>query len=256
MTQPEANRAGRREGDVLAAVVTLVDSLLTDFDVVELLTQLSERCVQLLDVASAGLLLADPAHQLHLMAATSDRTRDLELLQLQADEGPCLDCYASGNAVSIADLAEHADRWPRFVSAATRAGFVSVHAVPMRAAGLVLGALGLFGTTAGALNEADLAVGQTLAHIATVAIIQDQAPKPSLVLPRLRSALANQVVVEQAKGYLRARLNIGVDDAFTLMRRYARVHNLHLTELARSVLSDRENRPIILSGLSALLREA
>jgi hypothetical protein len=255
MTDSEPGRVGRREGAVLAAVVDLVDSLLHDFDVLEMLTQLTERCVQLLDVASAGLLLADPSHQLHLMAATSEPTRDVEILQLQADEGPCLDCYSTGTAVSIADLAQHTIRWPRFVDAAAGAGFVSVHAVPMRAAGLVIGALGLFGTTAGALNDADLAVGQTLAHIATVAIIQDQAPQPSLVLPRLRSAVANQVVIEQAKGYLRARLDITIDEAFALLRRYAGVRQMHLTELARALVSDRQNRSAIVDGLTALLHE-
>nr|MDP9168334.1 transcriptional regulator [Actinomycetota bacterium] len=106
-----------RETRVLDAVVTLVDSLLADFDVVELLTDLTGRCTALLDVAAAGLLLADPRHHLHLMAATSEASHDLELFQLQADEGPCLDCYATGAPVSVADLAAHQQRWPRFVRA-------------------------------------------------------------------------------------------------------------------------------------------
>ena len=136
-----------RETHVLDAVVTLVDSLLDDFDVVDLLTELTERCAELLDIAAAGLLLADPLQQLRLLAATSEQARELELFQLQADEGPCVDCYATGEPVSVADLQAAAERWPRFVPAALDAGFASVHAVPMRAAGIVLGALGLFGTT-------------------------------------------------------------------------------------------------------------
>ena len=114
-----------RETRVLDAVVTLVDSLLADFDVVELLTQLTEHCAQLLDVASAGLLLAGPLGQLHLMAATSENTHELELFELQADEGPCLDCYATGQPISVADLAAATQRWPGFVPAATGAGFAS-----------------------------------------------------------------------------------------------------------------------------------
>jgi transcriptional regulator with GAF, ATPase, and Fis domain len=247
MTEP----AGR-EGDVLDAVVSLVDSLLHDFDVVELLTQLSERCVHLLDVASAGLLLADPNRQLRLMAATSDRTRDLELFQLQADQGPCLDCYATGRPVSVGDLHAETRRWPQFVDAATRAGFASVHAVPMRAAGLVLGALGLFGTTAGELNDADLAVGQTLAHIATVAIVQERAPTPDRVLPQLRSALTSRTVVEQAKGFLRADLDLSIDESFVLLRRYALASGQHLTDIARSLVSDRSSRRAILTGIREL----
>ena len=168
-----------RETRVLDAVVSLVDSLLDDFDVVELLTELTERCTQLLDVEAAGLLLADPHRHLHLMAATSEQSRELELFQLQADEGPCLDCYASGQPISVADLSAEQQRWPRFVPAATDAGFASVHAVPMRAASSVLGALGLFGTQAGELNDADLLVAQTLAHIACVAILQEHPPTPA-----------------------------------------------------------------------------
>ncbi|MDT5010101.1 MAG: hypothetical protein QOH57_1718, partial [Mycobacterium sp.] len=160
-----------RETRVLDAVVSLVDTLLVDFDVVDLLTELTERCAELLDVASAGLLLADPLNKLRLVAATSEQTRELELFQLQADEGPCVDCYSSGRPVSIADIDGMKERWPRFVPAALDAGFASVHAIPMRAAGTVLGALGLFGTGVGELNEADLLVGQTLSHIACVAII-------------------------------------------------------------------------------------
>ena len=174
-TAPDADESDvaeiPRETRVLAAVVALVDSLLADFDVVELLTELTEHCAQLLDVASAGLLLADPRDQLHLMAATSDRTHDLELFQLQREEGPCLDCFAQGRPVSVADLRVEADRWPAFVQAATDAGFRSVHALPMRAGGTVLGTLGLFGTTIGELNASDLTVGQALAHVASVAIL-------------------------------------------------------------------------------------
>ena len=246
MTNPE------REGQVLDAVVSLVDSLLDDFDVVELLTQLTERCAQLLDVASTGLLLADPRQQLNLMAATSDRTHDLELFQLQSAEGPCLDCYATGAPVSVADLAAEAERWPRFVEAATLAGFSSVHAVPMRAAGMVLGALGLFGTTVGELNREDLVVAQTLAHIATVAIVQEHAPTPDVVLPRLRGALTNQIVVEQAKGFVRVAMGVSITEAFTLLRAYAHTHTVHLSELARTLISDPNARPDILAGMSQL----
>jgi GAF domain/ANTAR domain len=241
---------GDREARVLSAVVALVDSLLDDFDVIELLTELTERCAQLLDIESAGLLLADPRRQLHLMAATSDRTEELELFQLQADEGPCLDCYSSGKLVSVADLRVAERRWPRFVAAATDAGFASVHAVPMRAAGTVLGALGLFGTNVGALNEADLLVGRSLAHVASVAIVQEHPPTPAVVLPHLHSTLASGVVVEQAKGFLRERLDVSIAVAFTLLRGYARSSGIHLTDLARQLMSEPAARPALLAALS------
>jgi GAF domain-containing protein len=243
-----------RETRVLAAVGSLVDNLLDDFDVVDLVTDLTERCADLLDVTAAGLLLTDPLGQLRLLAATSGATRELELFQIQADEGPCVDCYVTGQPVSIADLRAETSRWPRFVPAALAAGVASVHAVPMRAAGIVLGALGLFGSQPGELSEADRLVGQTLAHIACVAILQERAPTPSTVVPRLRSALTGRVVVEQAKGFLRARLDVSVDEAFSLLRRYARANGDHLTDVARRLMTTRDSRPAMLAAMAELVQ--
>jgi hypothetical protein len=241
-----------REARVLAAVVSLVDSLLDDFDVVDLLTELTERCADLLDVGAAGFLLADPFGQLRLLAATSSQTRELEILQLHVDEGPCVECYASGQPISVADLSTEAQRWPRFVPAARGAGIVSVHALPMRAAGIVLGSLGLFGNHTGQLTESDLLVGQTLAHVACVAILQEHPPTPATVIPQLRSALTNRVVVEQAKGFLRESLDISVDDAFSLLRRYARSHREHLTDVARQLMSDPGARQALMQKMTQL----
>jgi hypothetical protein len=242
-----------RETRVLDAVVSLVDSLLDDFDVVDLLTELTERCAALLDVDAAGFLLADPLGQLRLLAATSEQAGELELFQLQADEGPCVDCYATGQPVSVPDLCAERDRWPRFAPAAIDAGFASVHAIPMRAAGIVLGALGLFGSRTGELSEADLLVGQTLTHIACVAILQEHPPTPATVMPQLRAALARRVVVEQAKGFLRERLDVSVEEAFAILRAYARRHDQHLTEVARSLITERQPRPEMLVALSDLV---
>lgn len=241
-----------RETQVLDAVVSLVDSLLDDFDVVELLTELTERCAHLLDIAAAGLLLADPLGQLHLLAATSKQTWELELFQLQADEGPCVDCYSTGRPVSVADLRLEAARWPRFVPAALEAGVASVHAVPMRAAGIVLGTMGLFGIRPGELSESDLLVGQTLAHIACVAILQKIPPTASTVIPQLRATLTQRIVVEQAKGFLRERFDISVDEAFSLLRRCARARGDHLTDVARQLMSDPSSRPGLLEEMAAL----
>jgi transcriptional regulator with GAF, ATPase, and Fis domain len=241
-----------RETRVLDAVVSLVDNVLHDFDVVDLLTELTERCADLLDVATAGFLLTDPLGQLRLLAATSEQTQDVELFQLQADQGPCVECYATGQPVSVADLRAETSRWPQFVPVALEAGIASVHAVPMRAAGAVLGTLGLFGNRPGELNEADLLVAQTLAHIACVAILQEQAPAPSTVIPQLRSALTNRIVVEQAKGFVRARLDVSVDEAFSLLRRYAHAHGDHLTDVARRLVAVPASRPALLAAMSEL----
>ncbi|NVN50745.1 GAF and ANTAR domain-containing protein [Mycolicibacterium hippocampi] len=239
-----------RETQVLDAVVSLVDSLLVDFDVMDLLTDLTERSAELLDVAAAGFLLADPFDQLQLLAATTTQAHGLELFELQTEEGPSLDCYTTGQPVSVADLGTAVRRWPRFVPAAVDAGFASVHAVPMRAAGLVLGTLGLFGTRPGALSDADLLVAQTLAHIACVTILQGQAPTPATVLPQLRSALTSRVVVEQAKGFLREILDLSVEESFDLLRSYSHAKGEHLTEIARRLMTDRHSRPVMIADLT------
>lgn len=64
------------------------------------------------------------------MAASSEHAHDLECYQVQCREGPCLDCYHTGTAVLVPDLAAQAPRWPRFAPVAVQAGFASVHAVP------------------------------------------------------------------------------------------------------------------------------
>ncbi|OYN77062.1 GAF and ANTAR domain-containing protein [Mycolicibacterium sphagni] len=241
-----------RETHVLGAVVTLVDSLLDDFDVVELLTDLTEQCARLLDVRAAGLLLAGPRHDLHLMAATSKRSHDLEVFQLQADEGPCLDCYTTGQPVSAPNLEAEKGRWPRFVAAAAAAGFMSVHAVPMRAAGSVLGTLGLFGAHVGSLDTADLLVAHTLVHVACVAILQEHSPTPITVIPSLHAALTDRVVVDQATGFVSERLGLSMEEAFTLLRRYAQTHPEHLTDAARYLMAHPEERASILAALADL----
>lgn len=227
-----------REREVTESFVSLADSLVDGFDVVDLLIGLTQSCAQLLDIASAGLLLADQRRVLHVIAASSEATRDLELFQLQRDQGPCLDCYRTGTPVSVPDLSEQADVWPSFAQTALSAGFVSVHAVPMRLRDDVLGTLGLFGSRVGSLNEDDLRLAQALAHVASVAIVQNQiAADASVVTGQLQLALSSRVVLEQAKGSISQRGDISMDTAFEVLRRYARDHNLRLTDVAAAVVA-------------------
>ena len=240
-----------RETRVLDAVVSLVDTLLDDFDVVDLLTELTEHCAQLLDVAAAGFLLADPFDQLRLLAATTEAARELELFQLQADEGPCVDCYATGQPISrrrperrgsaVAAVRPRRDR---------RRLRLRARGSDARGRHRAWARLGLFGTDAGELNDADRLVAQTLAHIACVAILQEHAPTPATVMPQLRSALASRVVVEQAKGLLRETLDISVEDAFTYMRTYAHDNGEHLTDVARRLMTERHTRFALVAAIS------
>ncbi|WP_209306343.1 GAF and ANTAR domain-containing protein [Blastococcus sp. CT_GayMR19] len=236
-----------RERDVTRAFVDLASSLVNGYDVVDLLSNLTADCALLLDVASAGLLLADGRGVLHVMAASSERTRQLELFQVQRSDGPCRDCYLDGAPVSAPDLREEIDRWPLFTPAALEAGFVSVHAVPMRLRDTVLGALGLFGTSAGPLDPDDLSLGQALADVASVALVQDKATTDQRsVNEQLQTALTSRIVLEQAKGVLAQQGLLPMEDAFAALRRYARDHNLRLTAVAEAVVARRLSAGLVL----------
>jgi GAF domain-containing protein len=212
--------------------------MVADFDVIDFLHVLTSRSVELLEVSAAGLLLADPRGVLHVVAASSERTRNLELFQLQREQGPCLDCYHTGQAVAVADLREEHGRWPRFATAAVDAGFVAVHALPMRLRDSVLGTLGLFSARVGVLSDDDLNLGQALAHVASVALVHQRAAADrGAVNEQLQAALVSRVVLEQAKGFLAQRGGLDTDEAFRRLRRYARDHNARLTHVARSVVS-------------------
>lgn len=229
-----------REKEVTEAFVALAGALATGYDPVDLLETLTSVCAELLDVAAAGLLLADPLGVLHVLAASSESTQHLESFQVQRDEGPCLECFSTGAPVNVPDLeAEHA-RWPQFVAAARTAGFASVHALPLRLRDRILGSLGLFGDKAGTLNAEDIRLGQALADVASIALIQDRvATDREAVVEQLQTALSSRVVIEQAKGVLAHHGRLSMPDAFAGLRRYSRDHNLRLADTAKAVVSRR-----------------
>lgn len=226
-----------RERQLVEAFVALADTLVDDFDVLELLQTLVEQSVDLLTADAAGLLLMDERGGLQVMASSSERTRLLELFQLQNDEGPCLDCFRSGRQVLIPDLKTQTSRWPRFVPEAERQGFVSVHALPLRLRSETIGAMNLFHAHPGPLSDEDLKLGQSLADVATIGILQERAiERTESLSEQLQSALNSRVIIEQAKGVLAEKGTIDMDTSFARLRGYARSHNLRLGEAARGVV--------------------
>ena len=227
-----------REALLARTLVELADTLVDDFDVVELLTLLTDRCVEVLDVDTAGIMLADLEGQLRPMAASSEAMRLLELFELQSQEGPCLDCYRAGTPIVNQDLATVDGRWPRFAPEALGAGFRSVHALPMRLRGTVIGALNLFRSEAGTMGDADRQVAQAFADVATIAILQHRAALRAQELnEQLNHALTSRIVIEQAKGVIGERLGIDMEQAFRTLRGHARRHGLRLVELANDVIT-------------------
>jgi GAF domain-containing protein len=217
-------------------LVELADSLVDDFDVVDLLTLLADRCVGVVNVAAAGLMLASADGELRVLASSSEAMRILELFEAQADEGPCIDAYRSGLPVVNLTIDEANSRWPRFAPKAAEAGFRSVHALPMRLRGDSIGALNLFQIDEGQLDDADLAAAQALADVATITILAHRAALDAQVRnEQLTRALNTRIVIEQAKGVVAERAGLDMEDAFTRLRRHARQHNLRLTDVAHAV---------------------
>ena len=226
-----------RETMLARTFVELADTLVADFDVVELLTLVTDRCIEVLDVGAAGIMLVAPGGELRVMASSSEAMRVLELFELQAEEGRCLDCFRTGVPVVNQDLAEAGGRWPQFAPEALASGFHSVHALPMRLRGTVMGALNLFHVEPGQMREADVVVAQALADVATIAILQHRAVlEAQVVNDQLHHALNSRVVIEQAKGMVAEREHLNMEEAFAKLRSHARNNNLRLVDVAHQVI--------------------
>lgn len=234
----------QRERTLAETFVVLADTLVDDYDVVDLLDQLVAACVRLFSVSAAGLLLDDQRGNLAVVASSSEETRLLEVFQLQNDQGPCLDCIRTGSAVTSGDLAADIERWPTFVPAALSAGVRSVAAVPMRLRDQTIGGLNLFDARAQVVAPGDRRLAQALADVATIGILQHRsAHRSTQVAEQLQHALNSRVVIEQAKGVLAERHGVAMDEAFAVLRHHARQSNLKLTDVAHAVARGELNLP-------------
>jgi GAF domain-containing protein len=227
-----------REQQLTKVFVQVADTLTDDFDVIDFLQRLCTRCVELLDVSAAGVLLADTSEDLQLLAASDERARLLELFALQHDQGPCVACYTSGQARTGIDLSDPrvTGDWPQFAERARADGFTIAHAFPLRLRGRVIGALGLFQTSPTPLDEADITLAQALADMATISLMQQHTlDRAHTEAANLQYALSSRIILEQVKGILAERWGCTVDAAFAALSDHARAQRLKLTQLAREI---------------------
>jgi GAF domain-containing protein len=229
--------------------VEVSDTLIDDFDLVDFLQMLALRTAELADASVVGIVLADLNGRLQFMAASEEDARLLELFQLQIDEGPCLDAFRLVAPVVNTDLNEAGQRWPRFAPHATAAGFSTVHAFPLRLRSQAIGALNVFGATSGpTLGEDDVAVIQSLADMASIALLQERAiRRGELLTEQLQGALNSRIIIEQAKGAVAQARGVSVDDSFLLIRAYARSHNQRLGDLAYTLVTQPESMTELLN---------
>jgi GAF domain-containing protein len=223
--------------------VEMADTLVDEFDLIDFLHTLTERAASLINASAVGLLLADERGRLEFMAASTESAKLVELLQLQAQEGPCLEAYGTGEVVINIDLAGATTRWPTFAPHALEAGFRSVHAFPLRLRSQRIGVLNVFGQNAGGDFEGgDIAIMQALADVAAIGLLQERTIHRSEILTeQLQGALNSRIVIEQAKGAMAQARGIGVDEAFALIRDFARARNRRLTDVANAILANPDN---------------
>lgn len=233
-------------GRLAQAFVGLADTLVEDYDAVELAQQLIESCMLLLPISAAGVLIGDPRGQLHVLASSSEETRLLELLQVEADLGPCLLAYRTGEQVVVDDLRLDSQRWPEFACQADEYNYRSVCALPLRLREERVGALNLFRDEVGALAPSDVAVGQALADVATIGILHQRIlMKADLINQQLQAALNSRIVIEQAKGVVAERANVGMEQAFELLRAHARRTRQRLADIALAVVENGDTTAIL-----------
>ncbi|MHB1087183.1 MAG: ANTAR domain-containing response regulator [Acidimicrobiales bacterium] len=226
-----------RESLLVSTLVELADNLVDNYDVIEVLTMLSDRCVQVIDVAAAGVMLAQPGGELQYIASSSASMRVLELFQIQSNEGPCMDCFIDGEPIVNYTLSTLDQRWPQFTPRAIEQGVHTVHCLPLKLRGRTIGGLNLFHEEGGSLHGEDLLVVRGLAHVATIAIVQHQATLDAKTLnDQLGHALNSRIIIEQAKGMVSQGANCDMDTAFARLRAHARNHNERLTDVAKSVV--------------------
>lgn len=216
----------------------ITHSLVGDFDLFGLLQQVTVHGARILGVDAVGLMLTGPRGDLVTAAASNEKARVLELFQIQIDEGPCLDCVQSGRNISYPDVTNASDRWPRFVPRALDAGFVAVHAIPMRPSDSVVGGMNIFDSKKGSLREQSVLIARTLTDMATIALLQERAIRDGeMVAEQLRVVLNARLAVEQAKGIIAEQLQMDVTDAYEIMQAYSRHRTVKMTDLAVALVS-------------------
>jgi GAF domain-containing protein len=227
-----------REESIVQSLVDMADTLVDDYDVVDLLTGLTDRCVNLLGVAAAGVMLASPEGDLRLVASSSEAMRVLEVFELQTQEGPCLDAYRTGQRVEHENLRAGAGRWPQFATVALEAGFQSAFALPLRLRDVTIGAMNLFHVQQAPMDERDVIVARAFADLAAISVLHHRGvTETQRINEQLTGALSSRVVIEQAKGVISVLAGVDLAEAFNRLRSHARNHNLRLTDVAQAAIN-------------------
>jgi GAF domain-containing protein len=224
-------------GRVSEVFVEFADTLIADFDLIDFLDRVCNRCVETLGVDAAGLTLVGPDGRPRFVAASSEESRLVELVQHQYSEGPCFDAIVRGEPVKVESAPEIRRRWPA-IAVRVDGLFESVYALPLRLRSEIIGGLNLFGRRPASMSAEGFRIAQALADTATIGIIQQRAVREGhLLSEQLQMALNTRIVIEQAKGVYAERHRTGMATAWNALRQYARDHNLSVHDVASGVVN-------------------
>jgi len=226
-----------REALLVQTFVTLADSLVADYDIIDLLQNLVDRSTALFDASASGIILGPDDEHLEVIVSSSEESRLVGLMQIHAGQGPCVEAVTTGRVVSVIDPSEMSDRWPLFAAEAADSDYRSVHAIPLRLRGQTIGSLNLFRDHDGALNTEDAIAAQGLADVATISVLQERNIRDSTVIrEQLQHALDSRVLIEQAKGVLSQLHHLDMDAAYRLLRHHSRSTQTPMSAVAAGII--------------------
>ena len=226
----------RGVADVLRDFAVLLSD---EHSVDDILRALGDYCTELLPVDTVGVLLRLPGGGLQVGTANTEMGQIVEQLEADLGEGPCSSSLETGHQILEPDLRFAVERYPRFVPRAIQAGVLSVHGLPLTVRVEQIGALNVLAAEAVELTPAQLQTAQVLADVAIAYVSNRRAIDASTKLTKqLQAALDSRVIIEQAKGIMAERHGLPVNEAFEVMRRYARNRGLKLHDVARDVVGN------------------
>ena len=211
-------------------------------DVTDVLDRLVRDSAEALGAQAVGLLVQTSGGDLELLSATSHQVAELELFQIQHDSGPCIEAISSGTAVAQTGPDEIRARWPQSGAAITGAGYQAVRAYPLRWRGHTLGALNAFHASPSPQDSDTGLLGQALADIATVVILQTGRLSAEQITDRVQQALQARTAIEQAKGVLAYARKLEMAAAYELLRELAASSQTTLSATAAAVIAEAQRR--------------
>ena len=222
---------------LFATLIELADTTIIGFDLISFADRLVGACVEVLGVTAAGILLADQYGSLRVLASTDEETRMLELLELQNNDGPCLEAFRTGDLIEGVGLSRFKTRWPHFVAAAMSVGITNAYAVPLRLRDQTIGALNIFQastTPFGPRTPGRPRDGRHGSHRDHQPL---EHPSGEVLAEQLQSALDSRVIIEQAKGVVAERQGVSMGEAFEYLRRSARSSHRPIADVATETVA-------------------